>query len=55
MKIRVTGFKAEVLQIGDHQELRAALPNSGEIIVGQSGETLLHNEAYYTLNHLQAF
>ena len=36
MKIRVTGVKAEVLQIGDHQELRASLPSVGEIIVGQS-------------------
>lgn len=36
LKIRITGVNAELLQIGDHQELRAALPIVGEIIVGQS-------------------
>ncbi len=36
LKIRVTGVKPEVLQIGDHPELRAALPNVGEITITQS-------------------
>jgi len=37
------------LQIGHVHELHA------KGVRAQSGEPLLHNEAYYTLNHLQAF
>ena len=36
VKIRVTGVKAELLEIGDHQEIRATLPREGEIVVTQS-------------------
>lgn len=36
VKIQVTGVRAEVLNIGDHQELRALLPREGEIVIMQS-------------------
>ena len=36
VKIRVTGVKMELVQIGDHQELRAALPKEGELAITQS-------------------
>ncbi len=36
LKIRISGISAEVLKIGDHQELRASLPKEGEVVVTQS-------------------
>lgn len=36
MKIRVSGVPTELMEIGDHQELRAELPKDGEVVVTQS-------------------
>jgi mono/diheme cytochrome c family protein len=36
VKIRVAGVKAELVAVGDHQELRASLPREGEIVITQS-------------------